>query len=662
MAADSTWMRSLNSGSGTKLKMVCWHYGVGTSMIFRSWRGKILPEVEICTIELPGRGLRKNETPYTDCSALIEAVASAIASQLDTPFVLYGHSMGALMSFELSKILHSRHQKTPQRLILSGCVAPHRSQSAWWPTGYAPYIQKQPRFPRHLQSDQEIIQKHKERKMVSDDVFENPQLLENLVRISRIDYAIVDSYVYKKSERLSYPVTVIGAYEDNMVSEADIEAWSELAGPSFEKIMMRGDHFFIRTQEEEFLKKLNLILQPVLSSSNPRAQIVPGQHVKYSVDSDVPFETLRRPSSNVFSDLEFVPSSKGSLGPHEVELQVVTTGLNFKDVLNVLGMYPGEAGELGLECAGIVSAVGEGVRDFGIGDAVVGVQNGSFASYLRLPESLVASKPDWLTFEEAATIPVTFLTAMIGLIDLANIKKGERVLIHSAAGGVGYAAVQVALDLGAEVFATAGSDTKRKIVRELGAHHVMDSRTLDFAQEIHGLTGGKGVDVVLNSLIGEFLERSLELLQKGGRFLEIGKRGLLDLDRISKLQERGVQYLPYDINQMWLDEPDRVGRQLRDLMQKFSNRHYKPLPLKAFSRKEVAQAFKFMAQAKHIGKVIVVMRDELNSAKEVKAERTEIKQDNHALSALIEHCRNLSQAEAQTEIIELLRKSRTMVS
>src|SRR6516164_8860388 len=170
---------------------------------------------------------------------------------------------------------------------------------------------------------------------------------------------------------------------------------------------------------------------------------------------------------------------------------------------------------------------------------------GGSASFLTLPRSDVVHKPAGLSFEAAAAIPTAFFTAHYGLLQLAGLKAGERVLIHSAAGGVGQAAVQLAQLVGAEIFATA-SPGKWEFLKAQGVRHVLNSRTLDFAEEILRLTDGAGVDVVLNSLSGEASAKSLAVLKRGGRFVEIGKLGALEQKQIAALRP-DVAYFTFDL-------------------------------------------------------------------------------------------------------------------
>jgi len=312
---------------------------------------------------------------------------------------------------------------------------------------------------------------------------------------------------------------------------------------------------------------------------------------------------VREPGS--LSSLALAPTARRAPGPGEVEIRVEASGLNFKDVLTALGMLPPEAtAPLGLECAGVVTAIGPDVADLQVGDEVVALGAGSFQTFVVRPAALVVRKPAALSMTDAASAPVAFLTAYWGLHHLARLQPGERVLIHAAAGGVGQAAVRLALRAGAEVFATVSTPEKRACVEALGVQHVMHSRTLDFADEILAATGGEGVDVVLNSLAGEFIPASFRALKADGRFLELGKRGIWSAEQAAAARPR-ARYLPYDLVGPMVDEPDRLSALLRTLLDDLASGALQPLPIRAFPLAAAGEAFRLMAQAKHIGKLVL---------------------------------------------------------
>ncbi|MFG1955424.1 SDR family NAD(P)-dependent oxidoreductase, partial [Micromonospora sp. NPDC048830] len=310
----------------------------------------------------------------------------------------------------------------------------------------------------------------------------------------------------------------------------------------------------------------------------------------------------------VLDRLVLRPVPRRSPAPHEVELRVGATGLNFRDVLNVLGMYPGEAGPLGLECVGEVVALGADVRDLAVGDRVVALAPGGFGSFVTVGADLVAPVPTAVTDADAATIPVAFLTALYALEHIARLAPGDRVLIHAAAGGVGMAAVQIAQAVGAEVYATA-SPAKWPVLERMGVRHVFHSRTLAFADAIRERTGGAGVDVVLNSLTGDFLVESMRLLRPGGRFVEIGKREIWSTDKAAQVNPDAA-YTAFDLVELSRDEPATVRSLLRELMRRFAAGTLRPLPRRVFGLPRAVDAFRHMAQARHVGKVVVSRHDD----------------------------------------------------
>jgi acyl transferase domain-containing protein/acyl carrier protein len=295
---------------------------------------------------------------------------------------------------------------------------------------------------------------------------------------------------------------------------------------------------------------------------------------------------------------------RGKPGPGEIEIEVRATGLNFRDVMNVMGTYPGDPGKLGMECAGEVVALGEGVTGLSLGSRVLAMAPGGMASHVIVPAELAAPFPAGVGFEDGAGFPVVFLTSHYCLRVLGRLRAGERVLIHAAAGGVGLAAIQIARLAGAEVFATAGSDEKRELLRAMGVPHVMSSRNLEFAGKILELTGGQGVDVVLNSLAGEFIPKSLSLLRRGGRFLEIGKTGILTEAGALALNP-GVSYHAVAMDQLAAGDPAAVGAMLRGLVGELEAGALRPLPKTVFTIEKSEEAFRRMARGQHVGKLVL---------------------------------------------------------
>ncbi len=306
----------------------------------------------------------------------------------------------------------------------------------------------------------------------------------------------------------------------------------------------------------------------------------------------------------------------------EVEIRVHATGLNFKDVLNVLGMYPGDPGPLGGECAGTIVAVGEGVEGLHAGDRVVALASGAFRSHTTCEAAFVAPLPASLSFADGAGLLIAHVTAEFALRHLGRLQAGERVLIHAAAGGVGLAAVALAQRVGAEVYATAGSEAKRDHLRSLGVRHVYDSRSLTFAGQIMADTGAEGVDVVLNSLAGEFVPASLGLLRDNGRFLEIGKRDHLAAERVAELGHE-VAYHVIDWSESTRTEPQLIRSMIDAVIDDLASGALLPLPVRTFEFADAQGAFRFMAQARHTGKVVVVQPEAATDrATEIRADGT----------------------------------------
>ena len=329
----------------------------------------------------------------------------------------------------------------------------------------------------------------------------------------------------------------------------------------------------------------------------------PAAHKSPKADINQPYQ-LRISSTGILDNLSLCPVERRSPGQGEVEIEVHATGMGFRDVLMALGRYPGTSHVFGYECAGKIVSVGEGVEQFRVGQRVMAVGPGSFSAFLTISADRIVAIPEPLQEDEAATLPSAFLTAQYALCRLGKISAGEKVLIHAAAGGVGLAAVQLAQRAGAEIFATAGSAEKRAYLKSLGVPHVMDSRSLDFAGEIMEITGGHGVDLVLNSLAGEFIPKSFSITATNGRFLEIGRTGIWDQAQVAQLN-RNLSYFPIDLASTFEKSPELVRSLFDELIPDFRTGQLKPLPLKIFPLDELIPAFRFMAQARHIGKVVL---------------------------------------------------------
>ncbi|MFD5703101.1 type I polyketide synthase, partial [Streptomyces lasiicapitis] len=291
------------------------------------------------------------------------------------------------------------------------------------------------------------------------------------------------------------------------------------------------------------------------------------------------------------------------LADGEVRVSVRAAGVNFRDALIALGMYPGEA-QMGTEGAGVVTEVGPGVTDLAVGDRVLGLIDGGFGPLAVADARMVARMPEGWSFAQAAAVPTVFLTAYYALRDLAGLEAGESILVHAAAGGVGMAAVQLARHFGAEVYGTA-STGKWDVLRELGIEdaRIASSRTLDFEASVLAASEGRGVDVVLNSLAREFVDASLRLLPRGGRFVEMGKTDLRDPATVADAHE-GVEYRSFDLAEL---SPDRVHDMLAEVLSLFERGVLEPLPVKAWDVRRAPEAFRYLSQARHVGKVVLTL-------------------------------------------------------
>ncbi len=333
------------------------------------------------------------------------------------------------------------------------------------------------------------------------------------------------------------------------------------------------------------------------------ARLVPAALKDNAAPMDQPWRLVPA-MAGTFAEFKRLPTERRPPAPGEVEVTVEAAGLNFKDVLQILAMQPGDDIALGGECAGRVTAVGAGVTHLRPGDAVMAVAWGCLASHITARAELVQRRPEGMSAEEGASFAVAYLTAGFSLLHVGAVRAGERVLIHAGAGGVGLAAIRVAQLAGAEVFATAGSEWKRALLRSLGVVHVFDSRSTGFAAEIMARTGGQGVDLVLNSLAGAMMEASFDVLGANGRFIELGKRDLKSAAWVAALG-RDLRYTIVDWSREAKADPALIGGMLAGLIAQLERGEIAPLPRHVFAAGDAARAFRLMAQARHVGKIVL---------------------------------------------------------
>jgi epothilone polyketide synthase D len=312
--------------------------------------------------------------------------------------------------------------------------------------------------------------------------------------------------------------------------------------------------------------------------------------------------------------VSFERANRTPPGPGQIEIEVRAAGLNFKDIAKLRGLLTETDLEgsffgrrLGMDCAGVVTAVGEGVTGLSVGDDVIAVAPGCIASHVHARAIDVWRKPAELSFEEATAVG-PFVYAIYALTHAARLRAKETILIHSAAGGTGLAAVRWAKHLGARVLATAGTEEKRAFLESLGVERVMDSRSLSFTDEVHELTAGRGVDVVLNTLTGEGLRRSLSVLAPHGRFVDLTYFGNQRFELTPNTFPRNISLLGVDVDSLFLHRPEESRELLREVASFYQQGVIRPLPFTVFPPSRIAEAFGHLAERKNIGRATVSMR------------------------------------------------------
>ncbi len=318
---------------------------------------------------------------------------------------------------------------------------------------------------------------------------------------------------------------------------------------------------------------------------------------------------LRSARPGFWDALAYRPLGRRRPGPGEIEIEVSAAALNFIDVMKAMGTYPdpsGEASLLGGECAGRVSAVGEGVTRLKAGDRVVACAMGSIASHVTVRADHVQPVPDALDDAEAAALPLVMGTAWYGLVELGRLASGETVLVHSATGGLGLAAVRIATACGARVIATAGSEDKRAYLRGLGIEHVFDSRDLSWADGVREATGGRGVDIVLNSLTGAAIPLGLDALAEDGRFVEVGKKDIYAARNVSlSAFRKGISFAAVDLAGLMIRRPERFTDVFDAVWRQVADGRIEPLPVLPYSFADAAEALREMSHGNHIGKFVL---------------------------------------------------------
>ena len=310
------------------------------------------------------------------------------------------------------------------------------------------------------------------------------------------------------------------------------------------------------------------------------------------------------------TSLELVACDRVPPGPGQIEVAVTASSINFADVLVATGRYPvvdEQVPQLGADFAGVVTAVGPDITYHKVGDHVGGLSpDGCWGTFVTCDARLAATLPPGLADDQAAAVTTAHATAWYGLYDLARIKAGDNVLVHSATGGVGQAALAIASDAGAKVFATAGSAQRRQMLRDMGFDHVYDSHSVEFADLIRRDTDGYGVDIVLNSVDGAAQHAGIELLAPGGRFIELGRREICDDARPRLFPfRRNLAFHAFDLGLMSVSQPGQV-QELLTTVYKLTADGVLPSPeMTSYPLAEAATAIQQMSSAKHTGKLVL---------------------------------------------------------
>ncbi len=364
---------------------------------------------------------------------------------------------------------------------------------------------------------------------------------------------------------------------------------------------------FAFRKDKVFVKRLEVVTQH--AAQEKAVAILPASGGYY--------QTILK-ESGILDSIGFQQVMPFDVGEAEVEIDVKAAGLNFKDVLNLNGLLTEESvagglvgAQLGLECSGVVSQVGPSVTHVKVGDRVLAFSPNSFAGKVVTPGHCVAKIPDHVSFEEAATITLVYLTAYHCMFNLGQMEAGESILIHSATGGVGLAAVALAQLRGLEIHATAGTEEKRAMLVEMGINYVYDSRSLTFYDDLMTNTEGVGVDLVLNSLSGKAIIQSIKCLKPFGRFVEIGKTEIYnDMSLQLKRFGNNLSYFAVDIDRLMAQRPTKAARLMRDVIELFEEKQVAPHPYTSFKINAIRDAIDYLAKGKHIGKVVLSMEDQ----------------------------------------------------
>lgn len=389
-------------------------------------------------------------------------------------------------------------------------------------------------------------------------------------------------------------VNMIDLDTDKAEGSSELLASELLYGDAADDVALRDNKRYVKVLRRSTLVDTEIEQETKVVTTDSNVELVVG--------------TLGQMSSLHYKEIE-----RRAPGKEEIEVKVRVSSLNFKDILKVMGQISSKVIEdtyfkddFGMESSGVVTRVGESITDLKVGDEIILITNGGcFKSYITFEPTYYVPKPANLNWSETCII-IPYMTVIRALGHIANLQKGEKILIHNGTGGVGIAAIQYAKWKGAQVYSTAGSDEKRDYLKSLGVDHIYNSRDLEYVNGIKADTGGYGVDVVLNAIAGESLLQSFNLLAPYGRFIEIGKKDIGENTRLPmSVFNRNITFAAIDVDRMAAERPEITQQIFREISEGFEQGYFQAIPAKAYPAEEVVDAFSYLAQSKHIGKVVI---------------------------------------------------------
>ena len=417
-----------------------------------------------------------------------------------------------------------------------------------------------------------------------------------------------------RSLMLEQPSLTFGTFD---IERREVESKPTVANVMYalKQILSQPKPDFEFIERDGLLYVSRFVPEPELNSTFSRRQQA---HPVATKVAEVGASQLATESTGKLDSLHFKPAvGAHALSPDDIEIAVTASGINAKDFNALSGRADTKDATCNFDSVGTVVNVGSSVEDLQVGDRVVSMAPSQFATVKQVPQWACVKLNEDEDAVDVAALPLAFATALYALQNRANLRRGEKVLIHSAAGGLGLAAIQIAQMLGAEVFATVGTDAKKKyLVDECGLNetHVYSSRDSSFLTGVLSATNGLGVDVVLNSLVGDLLHDSWNVCAPFGRFIEIGKKDIVDAGLLEMTRfKQSVTFSAFDLRQLYeSSNPDHHrtwNELLRETMRLYRSGHIRNVQVASFDVSEVSAAFKHFSAATRMGKIVVSFQD-----------------------------------------------------